>query len=72
MYRIGTEIGKVNGKEMKHMSEKEKNILYDLARKLPAMTEHERGYLEGTLATAAAMSEKSKKDKEVSESQKAG
>ena len=36
------------------MSEKEKDILYDLARKLPAMTEHERGYLEGTLATAAA------------------
>lgn len=54
------------------MSEKEKNILYDLARKLPAMTEHERGYLEGTLATAAAMSEKSKKDKEASESQKVG
>lgn len=46
------------------MSEKEKNILLDLARKLPAMTEHERGYLEGTLTTAAAMSGKSKKDKE--------
>lgn len=45
------------------MSEKEKNILYDLARKLPAMTEHERGYLEGTLATAAAMSEKARRTK---------
>lgn len=54
------------------MSEKEKNILYDLARKLPAMTEHERGYLEGTLATAAAMSGKSKRGKEASEPQKAG
>ena len=42
------------------MSEKEKNILFDLARKLPAMSEHERGYLEGTLATAAAMSERKK------------
>ena len=70
MYRIGAEIGKVNGKEMKHMSEKEKNILFDLARKLPAMTEHERGYLEGTLATAAAMSER-KKEQEANEA-KAG
>ena len=54
------------------MSEREKNIIYDLAQKLPPMSEHERGYLEGTLATAAAMSEKSKKDKEASESQKVG
>jgi len=58
-----------NKSEVKHMSEREKNIIYDLAQKLPTMSEHERGYLEGTLATAAAMSGKSKKDKEASESQ---
>lgn len=40
------------------MSEKQKKILEDLAEKLPNMTEHERGYLEGTIATAAAMSKK--------------
>lgn len=40
------------------MSEKQKRILEDLAEKLPNMTEHERGYLEGTIATAAAMSKK--------------
>ncbi len=38
------------------MSEKEKSIMYELADKLPEMSEHERGYLEGTIATAAAMS----------------
>lgn len=38
------------------MSEKEKKIIRDLADKLPTMTERERGYLEGTIATAAAMS----------------
>ena len=42
------------------MSEKEKQIIQTLADKLPAMSERERGYLEGTIATAAAMS--SKKD----------
>ena len=36
------------------MSEKEKQIIKTLADKLPAM----RGYLEGTIATAAAMSSK--------------
>ena len=40
------------------MSEKQKKILEDLAEKLPNMTERERGYLEGTIATAAAMSKK--------------
>ena len=40
------------------MSEKQKKILEELAEKLPNMTEHERGYLEGTIATAAAMSKK--------------
>lgn len=40
------------------MSEKQRKILEDLAEKLPSMTEHERGYLEGTIATAAAMSKK--------------
>ncbi len=43
------------------MSEEQKKIIRDLADKLPSMTERERGYLEGTIATAAAMS---KKDKE--------
>lgn len=40
------------------MSEKEKSIMKDLAEKLSVMTERERGYLEGTIATAAAMSKK--------------
>ena len=42
------------------MSEKEKSIMQELADKLPGMSEHERGYLEGTIATAAAMSRKKK------------
>lgn len=40
------------------MSEKEKKIIEELADKLSAMSERERGYLEGTIATAAAMSRK--------------
>lgn len=40
------------------MSEEQKKIIKDLADKLPSMTERERGYLEGTIATAAAMSKK--------------
>lgn len=40
------------------MSEKEKKIIEELADKLPVMSERERGYLEGTIATAAAMSRK--------------
>ena len=40
------------------MSEKEKDVIRNLADKLPKMTERERGYLEGTLATAAAMAKK--------------
>lgn len=40
------------------MSEKEKKIIEELADKLPVMSERERGYLEGTIATAAAMSKK--------------
>lgn len=43
---------------VKHMSEEQKKIIRDLADKLPSMTERERGYLEGTIATAAAMSKK--------------
>lgn len=46
------------------MSEKQKKILESLAEKLPNMTEHERGYLEGTIATAAAMSKKGEKKNE--------
>lgn len=40
------------------MSEREKNIIRTLAEELPGMSEHQRGYLEGTIATAAAMSKK--------------
>ena len=40
------------------MSEKQKKIIETLAEKLPEMSEHERGYLEGTIATAAAMSKR--------------
>ena len=43
------------------MSEEQKKIIRDLAEKLPVMTERERGYLEGTIATAAAMSKKGEK-----------
>lgn len=49
------------------MSEKEKQIIQNLADKLPDMTEHERGYLEGTIATAAAMSKKDHAEKKVDE-----
>lgn len=52
---------KIIRKEVKRMSEKQKEIIKNLAEQLPKMTERERGYLEGTIATAAAMS---KKDKE--------
>ena len=38
------------------MSEKQKEIMTDLAEKLPDMDKYTRGYLEGTIATAAAMS----------------
>lgn len=44
------------------MSEKEKKIIEELADKLPVMSERERGYLEGTIATAAAMSRKKKEE----------
>lgn len=40
------------------MSEKEKQIIQKLADRLPMMSERERGYLEGTIATAAVMSSK--------------
>lgn len=49
------------------MSEKEKSIIRDLADKLPKMSEHERGYLEGTIATAAAMSRNKEKEGELYE-----
>ena len=45
-------------KRCDQMSEKEKKIIEELADKLPVMSERERGYLEGTIATAAAMSRK--------------
>ena len=38
------------------MSEKERSIIQELVEKLPGMSEREKGYLEGTIATAAAMS----------------
>lgn len=46
------------------MSEKEKKIIQSLAKELPGMTERERGYLEGTIATAAAMSTKKRAEAE--------
>ena len=46
------------------MSEKERKIIQELADKLPIMSDREKGYLEGTIATAAAMSSKSKNGKE--------
>ena len=49
------------------MSEREKEILDKLAEKLPHMSERERGYLEGTINTAAAMSEKQKENKQLKE-----
>lgn len=45
------------------MSERKKEILGKLAEKLPHMSERERGYLEGTINTAAAMSEKQRENK---------
>lgn len=49
------------------MSEKEKKIIQDLAEVLPTMTEREKGYLEGTIATAAAMSKKDKPERSTEE-----
>lgn len=49
------------------MSEKEKQIIKNLADKLPKMSERERGYLEGTIATAAAMSKKEKEEEKKDE-----
>lgn len=47
------------------MSEKERDIIQELAEKLPGMSEREKGYLEGTIATAAAMSKKQQEETEV-------
>lgn len=46
------------------MSEREKNIVKRLAKELPGMSEHQRGYLEGTVATAAAMSKRTEEQKD--------
>lgn len=54
------------------MSEKEKQIIQALADKLPSMSERERGYLEGTIATAAAMSSKKEERLESERTEKAG
>lgn len=40
------------------MTDKEKSIVSLLIEKLPLMSERDRGYLEGTIATAAAMGAK--------------
>lgn len=55
-------------RKVKCMSEKQKEIIRDLAKKLPEMNEHQRGYLEGTIATAAAMSKKGERKNEESNS----
>lgn len=47
------------------MSEKERSIIQELVEKLPGMSEREKGYLEGTIATAAAMSKKQQEETEV-------
>ena len=44
------------------MTDKEKSIVSLLLEKLPLMSERDRGYLEGTIATAAAMGAKQKDD----------
>lgn len=46
------------------MSEKERDIIQELAEKLSGMSEREKGYLEGTIATAAAMSKKQQEEAE--------
>lgn len=46
------------------MSEKEKDLIQRLADRLPEMSERERGYLEGTIATAAAMSRRQEEQSE--------
>lgn len=50
------------------MSEKEKAIIRKLAMQLPTMTERERGYVEGVIATAAAMSSAANKAQKGAES----
>ena len=51
------------------MSQKEKQIIKTLADTLPALSERERGYLAGPIATAAAMSSK-KEEQEKNNSEK--
>ena len=46
------------------MSEKETQIIKKLADKLPEMSEREKGYLEGTIATAMTMSKKKEEQEE--------
>ena len=45
------------------MSEKGKETIKKLTENLPHMSERERGYLEGTVATAAAMSRRNTEEK---------
>lgn len=49
------------------MPERQKEILHSLIDKLPEMSEHEKGYLEGTIATAAMMSKRKEKSEESEE-----
>lgn len=47
------------------MSEKEKQVMQLLKTVYPNMTERDKGYMEGTIATAAAMSKKQQEETEV-------
>lgn len=44
------------------MSEERRQIMQELIEKLPVMTERQRGYLEGVIYTAAAMSVRKEQD----------
>lgn len=51
-------------KERKIMLEIEKRVLKTLVKEMPGMTTYEKGYLDGVVSTAAAMSNK-RQEKEI-------
>ena len=51
-------------KERKIMLEIEKRVLKTLVKEMPGMTTYEKGYLDGVVSTAAAMSSK-RQEKEI-------
>ena len=50
--------------DLSKISEHEKEIIKQMLVLLPDMSEREKGYLEGTIATAAAMSDLNSKKRE--------